>query len=267
MHVRSIRIFQVAVYAWLMFYALALLLTGEAAWTNAPVQLFRPDHGMLRHTTRWEVNLLGSGALCAISIGVIALCVVQMRRHRWWLGLLIWLLFRVLTHRSWLASNGGVQLMENMLIWCALMGRGVHAAMATTAFWIARLQLLLAYGAAAAHKLTGTAWLDGSAVAMVARDPAFNLHWLTGLPGLCTLLTFAAFGFMMIFPFGVWWRPSRRVLLLIGALFHLATAVFMGIPQMGFAFIACYALWLDGPDLEGLTAIARITRSRDTAPA
>ena len=241
----NVRLFQCAVYMWLALYVLALVLSGEAIWTNAPVQLFKPEHGVLRYTTRWDVNLLAPTVLVTICLVIMAISVLLMRRHRWWLGLVVWLLFRMITHRTWLASNGGIQLMENMLIWCALIGKGTHPFVGTTAFWIARLQLLLAYAAAAAHKFTGTAWLDGSAVMMVANDPGFSLGWLAGSPGLCAALTYATLGFMTLFPLAIWWSPSRKVILSIGVLFHLATAVFMGIPQMGLAFIVCYAIWLN----------------------
>ncbi len=245
MEADRIRLFQRAVYVWLALYLLAILLTGEAVWSNAPVQLFRPEHGVWRFTTRWEVNRLTPLAMQLIAGVTMLVTVLLIRRHRWWLGLVAWILFRIITHRTWLASNGGIQLMENMLIWCALMGRGVHLTISITAFWIARLQLLLAYAVAAAHKFTGTAWLDGSAMLVVARDPAFGLTWLTGAPWLCTFLTYATLAFMTLFPFAVWWSRTRKWFLIIGALFHLATAVFMGIPQMGLAFIACYAIWLD----------------------
>jgi hypothetical protein len=143
--------------------------------------------------------------------------------------------------------------MENMLLWAALMGVGSHGHMnagshghiATFAFWAARLQLLLAYAAAAAHKFTGTTWLDGSAMLRVANDPAFHLGFLAASPMVCALLTWATLAFMALFPLAVWWKPSRRAFLIIGVVFHLCTAAFMDIPQMGLAFIACYALWLN----------------------
>ena len=261
----NVRLFQGACYGWLALYALALVMSGEAIWTNAPVQLLRPDHGVLRHITRWEVNLLTPSALVVICFAIVAISLVQMRRHRWWLGLVVWLLFRIITHRTWLASNGGIQLMENMLIWCALMGECRHAVIRTSAFWIARLQLLLAYAVAAVHKFTGTAWLDGTVVMMVANDQGFSLGWLAGSPGLCTALTYATLGFMTLFPFAVWWSPSRKVILAIGVLFHLATAVFMGIPQMGLAFIVCYAIWLDDREIGQLTGRWQDIRIRRVA--
>ena len=248
-----IRSFQRALYGWLAFYMLAMLLLGRAAWTNAPVQVFFAHQGAFK----WFEGLINgapAGTMLGIVVAMLGSAIALLFRHRWWLGLVGWLLFRIITHRTWLASNGGVQLMENMLIWGALMGRDVHPFVGTTAVWIARLQLLLAYAAAAAHKFTGTTWPDGSALLLVAHDPAFHLRWLESSPGLCTFLTHATLAFMTLFPFAVWWAPSRRLFLIVGILFHLSTAIFMGIPQMGLAFIACYALWLDEGMLTRLNA-------------
>ena len=267
MSAAGVRLFQRAVYAWLMLYVFALLLLGDDAWVSAPVKVFSSASGWL---VRLQAGVNGFPTVVCMLIGavVVGTALSQMRRQRWWLGLVVWLLFRVITHRTWLASNGGVQLMENMLIWCALMGQGTHPFIGASAFWIARLQLLLAYGAAAAHKCTGTAWLDGSAMMMVARDPVFNLHWLATSPGLCAVLTYCTLAFMTLFPLVVWWSPSRRIFLLIGVAFHLATAIFMGIPQMGFAFIACYALWLDDESVQWLATIpARMSRRITSLPS
>ncbi len=240
----ALRLFQRAAYAWISLYMIALLLLGDDAWVSAPVRLFSSALGWKGWLQEMMNDRTAAGCML-ISVLLLCAALLQLHRQRWWLGLLVWLLFRIITHRTWLASNGGIQLMENMLIWCALMGNGTHPFIGTTAFWIARLQVLLAYGAAAAHKFTGTAWLDGSAVLLVANDPGFSLGWLARSPVLCTALTYLTLAFMSLFPLAVWWSPSRRVFLFLGVLFHLSTAVFMGIPQMGLAFIACYAIWLD----------------------
>ncbi len=239
-----VRLFQVMLYGWLAFYLLAMLLLGADAWTNAPVTLFHSGNPLLVSMVG-TVNAFSAGTMMVITLAACVLALILLQRHRWWLGLLVWFLFRMITHRTWLASNGGIQLMENMLIWGALMGHGVHPFVATIAFWTARLQLLLVYAVAAAHKFTGTAWPDGTAVLMVAHDPAFHLGWLIHAPVVCTALTWGALAFMALFPFAVWWRPTRRLFLVLGLLFHLSTALFMDIPQMGFAFVACYALWVD----------------------
>lgn len=247
MHVFSMRLFQRCAYAWLGLYLVAVLLLGGAAWTNAPVRLFTARTGPAAMVQQTLDALPASACVLLCALAAVG-CAVLMRRHRWWLGLLLWLGYRVMDHRMWLASNGGVQLMGTMLLWTALMGDDVAAPVRLFAFWAARLQLLLAYAVAAAYKFTGTAWLDGSAFLRVTHDPLFHLGWLSATPGLCTLITYTVLAWMTLFPLAVWWAPSRRVVLVVGILFHLATAVFIGIPQMGLAFIACYALWWKGED-------------------
>ena len=255
MNAATVRLFHVAVYTWLALYMGALIFLGQAAWTNAPVDLFAAHDG-LRGAFQTAINSLSPMTCIALTVLVMAFSIMLIRQHRWWLALITWFLFRIITHRAWLASNGGIQLMENMLLWSALMTTPRTSDLVPTfSFWAARLQLLLVYFATAAHKFTGTMWLDGSAVMRVALDPTFHLHWLSAFPHLCAILTFATLAFMSLFPFAVWapapkrsgvgaWKTTRRAFLLIGAAFHMSTAVFMDIPQMGFAFIACYAIWL-----------------------
>ncbi|MFZ1689136.1 MAG: HTTM domain-containing protein [Flavobacteriales bacterium] len=248
------RLFRFALYAWLFFYSTAVLFLGEDAFVSAPVQLARGGGllsgiGELVGAATPEVCMAIVMALMLLSIGMV-------RWPRWWLGLLTWLLFRSVTHRMWLASNGGIQLIENMLFWSSFMSfpsrqayghmtTWPHELMSSSAFWIGRLQLLLPYAVAAAHKFTGTTWLDGTAMSLVAADPTFHLGWLVTSPVVCMVLTYATLGFMTLFPLAVWWKPTRRLWLCIGVVFHLSTAIFMDIPQMAFAFIACYSIWLN----------------------
>lgn len=264
MNPASIRLFQWLAYGWSALYAMCLLVLGDAAWVSAPVDVFTTSTG-LHGRLQWMVNGLGDigcSILCAL---VLIVSVLLLLRHRWWLALLLWFLFRLITHRSWLASNGGIQLMENMLLWSAFMTNGSVWRMSTSpfrqlpvvAFWIARLQLVLVYAMTAVHKSIGHSWPNGSAVRIVAMDPDFNLSWLASFPMLCTILTFGALGFMTLFTLAVWWTPSRRFFLGIGVLFHLSTAIFMDIPQMGLAFIACYALWLNEKEANALLGLVR----------
>jgi ABC-type amino acid transport system permease subunit len=55
--------------------------------------------------------------------------------------------------------------------------------------------------------------------------------------------------------YGAWQTLLFSILAMaFGIAFHLGTAVFIGIPQMGLAFIACYAVWLDEDVAERLWA-------------
>lgn len=248
-----VQLFHRCVYMWLGFYALALLGAGDAVWAAQPVPLFTGASGF-GTAVNGLLAMPGTRGCQLSCLVLIFLCVLQWNRPTRWVGVAAWLLFRFVDHRMWLAANGGTQLMGNMLLWAALMRAGDNGPLTSVAFWIARLQLVLVYAVTVAHKFIGHAWLDGSAVLTVARDPDFNLSWLTSMPLLCTVLTYVLLTFMALFPLAVWWAPSRRVFLLVGALFHLSTALFMDIPQMGLAFIACYMIWLKEDDILLLSA-------------
>lgn len=244
MNAATVRLFQLAVYGWLAFYMVALLLLGEAAWTNVPMDLFHARTSPVALAAQRSVMAaIGEHGAWWVAV-LLFIALVQATYARWWLGLLAWALFRAITLHTWLASTGGIHLMENMLLWAALMAVPVRGGqVAVAAFWIARSQLLLAYVSATAHKFTGTGWLGGDALLRVANDPHFHLGWLAQWPGLCHLLSFVVPVWSGLFVFAVWWGPARRVWLLAGVAFHLSTALFMDLAPMGLAFIACYAIW------------------------
>lgn len=261
----SVRLFRWSAMAWIVAYALSILLLGEMGWVSAPVQLSQGG-GLLQGFG--ELIAAMPRSVCVSIVGCTAVVAVLFAwTPHWTIGLVVWFLFRLVSHRMWLASNGGIQLMENMLLWLALMHVRTGTVIGPAALWIGRLQLLLVYAAAAAHKLTGSDWLDGTAVGKVAADPLFNLGWLLRTPWLCIALTYAALAWMSTFPLAVWWRGTRRWWLFLGVVFHLCTAVFMGIPQMGLVFIACYALWLDEREADRVISWLRLFRPAQRSPA
>jgi hypothetical protein len=245
---RAVRWFRYAVYGWTAAYLVAILLLGPAAGASAPVKGVPLFTGALDVLPVWGCAMLSLVTVLFAwqARGVPALIA----------GLLVWWSFGVLAHRMWLASNGGVQLMSTMLLWCAWMPEE-HSpaphwrkAAALFAFWAARLQLLLVYAVAAAHKYMGHTWPEGSAFAFVAADPTFDLGVLAqAAPMVVHTITWTVLVGMTLFPLAVWWGPSRRVVLVAGMLFHAATAFWMDIPQMGLAFIACYPIWTTTEDI------------------
>jgi hypothetical protein len=229
----------------------------------------------------WLTHFLFRVPAATEVLWIVALCIILALlalhalffRSRWWVALLSWLIYVNLMNRSWLSGSGGQQLAANLLFWNVFLGIGsskgagqwltsVGPTVRATAFWIIRLQLLLAYFATALHKLTGTHWLDGSAMAIVATDPAFDLRWVAGMPLVSMALTWSVLLFQLTFPLAVWWRRSRIPWMLAGVVFHLATAWWMGIPEMAFAFILSYPIWLDEDQACGMMAFFRLQRTR-----
>ncbi|MBK8227218.1 MAG: hypothetical protein IPK70_08575 [Flavobacteriales bacterium] len=169
---------------------------------------------------------------------------------------LIWLLYLNVMNTGWLSSSGGQQLMANVLFWCTFLSARDERLKAI-GFWAIRLQLLLAYTATGLHKLTGTHWLDGTAMGIVATDPAYGPAWIASFPVLARLATYAVLLFQLSFPIAAWFRTLRLPWMAFGAAFHLGTAIWMDIPEMGLAFIACYAIWLDDDQAARLPLLRR----------
>lgn len=248
-----IRFLQRAVHLWLAGYLLSALPLAEWLWDH-PVSPALPVPGPLAMLMD-VFGTLPPGMLALPGAVVLLLFAVYglWREQPVWMAFLSWMLFASLVHRAWLASSGGLLLMQNVLLWMVLIRARSSGpwsvGLSALGLWAVRLQLCLAYLVTGLHKLTGTAWIEGTAVGLVASDPQYGPRLLASVPVGAALLTWAWLLFQFAFPVLVWWRRARKPLFIAGAVFHVCTAWWVGIPEMGLAFIACYAAW--GPFSSG----------------
>ncbi|HRH39712.1 MAG TPA: HTTM domain-containing protein [Flavobacteriales bacterium] len=252
----SVRLFQRFVLVWVMGFLLS------AYWDvdHINTMLRSPDYlppGPLKYITH-ALSILPDGIEAIVVLVlvpvVVLLCIRDIvRAPQWWSSLLIWFGYVNLMNNAWLAGSGGQQLMANLLLWSAVLvaagsnraGEWMNEHMTVCAFWIMRIQLLVAYAATGTHKLTGAHWLDGSAIGVVSSDAAFGPSWMTEHTTIAQAATWIVLVFQLTFPIAVWWKRLRLFWMGIGIAFHLATALWMDIPEMGLAFIAAYPIWLD----------------------
>lgn len=253
----ALRVLRLAVYGWLVLYVVTALPAAEWLWDPPVSPRLHGPPGLFRYLTHafatWlPIAFAWPAAVLLALLGVLAI----FRRLRWWISLLIWILFTSLMNHAWLAASGGHQLITNVLFWMIFLPtvpteRPVAPGIVSdlleilgfAAFWIIRLQLLLAYGVTGIQKLTGYQWTHGHAVAIVATDPDYGPAFLAGQGGLLIALTYAVLAFQLIFPIAVWWRPTRIIWMWAGVAFHVCTGVAFGIPDMGLAFLAVYPIW------------------------
>lgn len=247
----TVRLFQKALYLWVLGYLLSAIPASEWLWEH-PVSPSLPGPSMPAAylTDAFNMWIPDSGLFIAVTV-VLLLCIQGLiGTPQWWMAAVTWVLFTSLMNRAWLAGSGGQQLMSNLLFWnimlCIPKGRdgSVPWTIASlSAFWILRLQVVLAYLVTAVHKLTGSMWLDGSAMGVIASDPSFGPAWIAGYPDLARLVSWSVLAFQITFPIAVWFRRIRPLWLSAGIVFHVATMISIGIPEMGAAFIAAYAIW------------------------
>lgn len=256
-HVRKSRF---AIMAWVLLFALFSWTGFDSSNVLAISPPWLPP-GPLKHITHvlpqlhdsWQATLL-----LLLPWVIVFLSGVELwRSTKWWRVALIWLLYVNVMNTGWLSSSGGQQLMANVLFWCAFLAARDERLKAI-GFWAIRLQLLLAYAATGLHKLTGAHWLDGTALGIAATDPAYGPAWIASFPTIAAIATYAVLLFQLTFPIAVWFRATRLPWMAFGVLFHLATAIWMDIPEMGLAFIACYAIWLDEDQLARLPVLRRL---------
>lgn len=252
---RSIRLLQRTVHLWLFGYLLSTLPGAEWLWLHPPAAPLPAPPGLLAPLTH------ALGTWLPVDLAWVAVALVMalalwsaFRPSRWWITLVEWVLFSSLVNLAWLSATGGHQLVANVLFWmiflpsaepqAPLVGK-VHRAqvLQVAAFWIIRLQLLLAYAVTGVLKLTGIHWLAGDAVGIVATDARFGPLWLAGVPWLAVLVNYGALFFQLTFPLAVWWRRTRYGWMAMGVVFHLGTGFAFGIVDMGLAFLAVYPIW------------------------
>jgi len=251
---RSIRLLQRAVNLWIFGYLFSTLGAAEWIWLHAAVPALPPPPGALSMVTHVFAYIPTEWAIGAVLLVMLLALRSIFLPTRWYFTTVQWVLFSSLVNLAWLTSTGGHQLMANVLFWMIFLPavepvkqnmervQGSHV-MYAAAGWIIRLQLLLAYAVTGIHKLTGTWWLTGDAVSIVATDMSYGPAWLSALPWFAGVVNYAVLIFQLSFPVAIWWRPTRPLWMVLGLIFHTVTGITFGIVDMGLAFLAVYPIW------------------------
>ncbi|MDX9750257.1 MAG: hypothetical protein RBT71_04165 [Flavobacteriales bacterium] len=250
----TVALFQRALLWWTLGWAVAMLVLGLPAEVAATPAI--GPAGGFAHLTHAlaRVPAPDRAPVCAAVLVLLAGASADglWRGLRWWSAGTVALLFHALMHAAWPVGHGGMHLMANLLLGNVLLAIGGSVRplqwLAPVGLWAVRFQVLIVYATTAAHKLTGVHWPGGTAVGIVATDPGFGGAALLAVPGLAPALTWAALAFQVTFPLMVWWRTTRRCWLAMGAVFHLLTGWWIGVPEMSLAFIAAYTAWTSDPE-------------------
>jgi len=268
----TVRLFGKALLLWVLGFTVSAWvgLDGFNTMLGSPAFLPRGSFTLVTHTL---LHLPAAWVgICApiVALILVLLCVHDLLRvSRWWTALLIWWSYINLMHVAWLAGSGGQHLISNLLFWNILLSLNASPNAVwprLSAFWIIRSQVLLAYLVTGLHKLGGTHWVDGTAMGIVATDAAFGPSWMAEVPLFAALVTWAVLLFQLTFPIAVWWPRTRIVWMLFGTVFHLGTALWMDIPEMAFAFLVGYTIWLSQTQVERLRSWRPFKQQRSTAP-
>jgi hypothetical protein len=113
---------------------------------------------------------------------------------------------------------------------------------------LAQIQLCIIYFYSGFEKLKGQPWWEGTAIWQVIGNDQlamFNFAFLKSVPLLLTVATYITVLFEVYFPALVWFRRTRRWLLLLGIGLHIGIAVSIGLYFFSIAMLSVYILFLD----------------------
>ncbi|MDQ3102084.1 MAG: HTTM domain-containing protein [Bacteroidota bacterium] len=252
------RLFRGAIHSWLIIFIISSLPAFHSLRSH-PISPCQPNVSALGALTNMFCGWADGYQFIGVVLLLIGTIYQLFRPANRMVAVLIWMIFTSLMNLSWLASSGGQQMISIMLFWLVFIPAAKEnsdqeqGAVAIGAFWIMRVQLLIAYLSTALHKSTGTHWMDGTALGIVATDGAFGPAWIAEVPLIAAVLTWCILIFQFTFPIAVWFSRTRVPWMIAGVVFHLATAIWLKIHDMAFAFILCYAIWLDGSEAKAIS--------------
>lgn len=243
---------------WFTEYGVLDLATSQKLVGPERLNLFVTLDGLLFSGTlahlMWSI---GFAAILAFTLGLftrasafIAYVVITSMDHRNILilqgadtlmrTLMFWMIFaRSNAYHSvdaWLAARKNRQIPEQASAWPLRALQFQVVVMYVSTFW---------------HKTEGSAWWNGGAIYTVSQLIDFK-HW--PLPFVydswwsVKMASWSTLVFEGLFGFFIWFRETRRYVLLIGLLFHLALEWHLMIPLFQWATIASYAVFLESED-------------------
>ena len=108
---------------------------------------------------------------------------------------------------------------------------------------LVQVQICISYGMTGLEKLKGPQWWEGSAVwyvignqQLVPMDLSLFYHW----PALVAIMSASVIAFEVYFPMAIWQKKLFPLWIGFGVLFHIAAALFMGIPYFSLVVIWGY---------------------------
>lgn len=247
----QVKLFRKWMYAFLFVHTLILLPTAADIWGEN--QLVHFQFSISRLLNLLAIPFLAKYFYIVIAIYLILLLIGIFKPSRI-VHFLIWYLYINLYYNAAAVQNGGNNLVALILFYLAINNSESNLQKSPFDILInnlsamaARIQIALMYAVAGIYKLTGETWLNGTALMYIFNNPEYSLPafstWFGNQLWFIYLTTYTTLAFQLLFPVAVWLIPIRKYILWIGSVFHLAIAIFMGIPDFGIIMLIMYILF------------------------
>jgi hypothetical protein len=135
---------------------------------------------------------------------------------------------------------------------------------------IVQVQLSIAYFICGLAKVTGSQWIDGTALYWVSRYEdllRFPVPWLYENFLVTKLLTWFTLVFETCFWWMVWIKELRYPILVIGVFFHIGIDYSVNIPLFEWLFMFSYVVFIDAKDLTRIWDTVKALAAKIDGPA
>ncbi len=276
-HADTVWVFQKVLSIWVLGNILLLLPGAQEFWGPdsfivnfdfATVSLIEKPFYLLNHPS------FESYFYVVIAIQITAALALLFGKFSRLASILIFWATMTLDNKAAIILDGGNNLMHILLLLNIFMtskvdnkdttNSQISNTISNMSFFAARAQVAFVYFTAGIGKVTGTLWPKGVALYYTMNVNEYSHPMLGELmsqfPIMTTLGSYATLAFQLSFPFLIWYRKPRAVLLLMGTFFHLGIVFGMGLVSFGFAMCASYIVFY--PNLKAKSLRSLITDSK-----
>jgi len=169
-----------------------------------------------------------------------------------------WILFVNIHYANFEISNGGWHLLHHLFLLSIFLfhvpekerskSASAKRLLHNLGFYFIWIQISILYLTAGFHKLLGTYWLNGEALMLTLSMEEFSLPYIMRLAESNTwyfqLGTWGSLLYQILFPFLIWIRRLRPILLAIGLVFHLSVAFIVGVTDFGLILVGVYSIFI-----------------------
>lgn len=266
-HYKKVWLFRRFIYLWFVFFLTPTILNWDLLGAHAG--------GFSVQHSHWYSDLMHVIFLLPAiegfeSTSVVFLIVLVSALITGFIGfmptisaVLVYWSYSVLALKQGDAANGGNFVVQALLLYTCLLPEkpmlSINFAKRISfqfLFRLAQFFVLIVYMTAAAYKITGTDWLQGSAFYYTSQSIEYahplTTNYLFNNDFVWYSANYFGFAYQLLFPVLVWIKPIKKWLLWAGVFFHFTIAITVGIFDFGIGMIVAYTLFLPHETVEKL---------------
>jgi hypothetical protein len=245
-------------YLWNFFHLLTLIPYHSLIWgREALINNYPFDYDNIFD---WVFRLLvneewSSYYPVGIIVALVSLLYLMSRIGSWPVLIIYYIAIMNLHNKAYVILDGGNNLQELMLAYSILISLSIgrdHYILKTlsnAALYLGRVQVCLLYATAGLTKLTGPMWQKGVGLYYALSLSNYSNPYLSdiilGSDLIIALGSYYTVLFQIAFPFLIWSRKTRNIMLIMGFFLHLQISLVMGLFYFGLIMIVTYALFLN----------------------